>query len=47
MKYRSIRNHVFPACLKYNELRRSGRTMSEAVVEITPEEVEQCAGIEK
>lgn len=45
--YRSIRNHVFPACLKYNELRRKGRTMKEAVVDITPEEVEQCAGIEK
>jgi len=44
---RSIRNYVFPACLKYNEMRRKGRTMSEAVVEITPEEVERCAGIEK
>jgi microcystin synthetase protein McyJ len=45
--YRSIRNYVFPACLKYNEMRRKGRTMKEAIVEITPEEVEQCAGIEK
>jgi microcystin synthetase protein McyJ len=47
VSYRSIRNHVFPACLKYNEMRRQGRTMKEAIVEITPEEVERCAGIEK
>jgi microcystin synthetase protein McyJ len=47
VSYRSIRNHVFPACLKYNEMRRQGRSMKEAIVEITPEEVEQCAGIEK
>lgn len=44
---RSIRNYVFPACLKYNEMRRQGRSMKEAIVEITPEEVERCAGIEK
>jgi microcystin synthetase protein McyJ len=45
--YRSIRNYVFPACLKYSELRRKGRSMKDAVVEITPDEVERCAGIEK
>ena len=47
VSYRSIRNYVFPACLRYNEMRRQGRSMKEAIVEITPEEVEQCAGIEK
>lgn len=47
VSYRSIRNYVFPACLRYNEMRRKGRTMKEAIVEITPEEVEQCDGIEK
>jgi microcystin synthetase protein McyJ len=45
--YRSIRNHVFPGCLKYKELREAGKTMSDAVIELTPEEVENCYGLEK
>jgi microcystin synthetase protein McyJ len=44
--YRSIRQYVFPACLKYSELRKSGRSMKESIVSITPEEVESLAGID-
>lgn len=45
--YRSIRNYVFPATLKYSDLRKRGLSMKEAVIDITPEEVERCAGVEK
>jgi len=45
--YRSIRNYVFPATLKYSDLRKRGRSMKDAIIEISAEEVSQCAGIEK
>jgi microcystin synthetase protein McyJ len=42
----SIRNHVFPGCTKYRALRNAGRSMADAVVELTPEEIEQCWSID-
>ena len=43
----SIRNDVFPASTKYRRLRDSGRSMGEAVVELSPEEIEQCYSVEE
>jgi microcystin synthetase protein McyJ len=43
---RSIRNHVFPGCLAYRDLRNRGVSMHEAVIELSPEDVEQCKGLE-
>jgi microcystin synthetase protein McyJ len=43
----SIRNHVFPFCTKYMALRRQGVAQADAVVELTPEEIERCAGIDE
>ncbi len=45
-KYQSIRNYVFPGCVKYNALRNKGLSMMDAVVELTPEDVEQCTGLD-
>jgi microcystin synthetase protein McyJ len=46
VKAQSIRNQVFPAMMKYAALRKQGRSMHEAVVELTPEEEARCEGIE-
>ena len=46
VEVRSIRNHVFPGNAKYSKLRHAGRTMAETVIELTPEEVERCVGVE-
>lgn len=43
----SIRNYVLPGCTKYRELRNQGISMQDAVIELTDEEIERCAGIEK
>ena len=43
---RSIRHYVFPGNSKYRRLRHGGRTVEEAIVELTPEEIERCAGIQ-
>jgi microcystin synthetase protein McyJ len=45
-RYRSIRNYVFPGCVKYNALRNRGVSMKDAVVELTAEDVEQCTGLD-
>jgi microcystin synthetase protein McyJ len=47
LERRSIRNYVFPGVTKYTELRNSGVPMKDAVVELTPEEIEQCYGIDR
>jgi microcystin synthetase protein McyJ len=47
VRAQSIRNDVFPGCAKYRELRVQGKTMKDAVIELTPEEVEQCYSIEQ
>jgi microcystin synthetase protein McyJ len=44
--YRSIRNYVFPGCVKYSALRNRGVSMQDAVVELTAEDVEQCTGLD-
>jgi microcystin synthetase protein McyJ len=43
----SIRKHVFPWITKYMPLRRTGLSQKDAVVELTPAEIERCAGIEQ
>jgi microcystin synthetase protein McyJ len=43
----SIRNYVFPGCTKYRRLREKGRSMNEAVIELSPEEIEQCYSIDE
>ena len=43
----SIRNDVLPANIKYRKLRESGRSMNDAVVELTQQEIDQCYGIEE
>ena len=43
----SIRNDVFPGCTKYRRLREQGKSMKEAVIELSPEEVAQCYSIEE
>jgi microcystin synthetase protein McyJ len=43
----SIRNDVFPGSIKYRQLRESGRSMNDAVVELTQEEIDRCYGIEE
>ncbi len=43
----SIRNHVFPGCTKYASLRKQGRSMADAIVELTQEEIDRCEGIEQ
>jgi microcystin synthetase protein McyJ len=42
----SIRNYVFPGCLKYQSLRNNGVSIYDAVVELTQEEIDQCLGID-
>ena len=39
---RSIAQGVFPGIIKYSDYRRSGRSMAEAVVELSPEDIEQA-----
>jgi microcystin synthetase protein McyJ len=43
----SIRNHVFPGCTKYGELRERGIPMHEAKIELSEREVEQCYGLDR
>ena len=43
---RSIRHYVFPGNAKYRRLRQGGRSIEEALVELTPDEIERCAGIQ-
>lgn len=41
VKVRSIREHVFPGTLQYSKLRRSGMSLNEALVSLTPEQTRQ------
>ena len=40
---RSIADDVFPGIIKYSDMRRSGRTMAESIVELSPEDIELAA----
>jgi microcystin synthetase protein McyJ len=42
----SIRNYVFPGCLKYQALRNNGVSLHDAVIELTQEEIDTCKGQE-
>jgi microcystin synthetase protein McyJ len=42
----SIRNYVFPGVTKYHALRNRGVPLSEAVIELSQDEIDRCAGIE-
>jgi microcystin synthetase protein McyJ len=44
VRSRSIRNYVFPGNAKYRRLRQGGQSMADAVIELSPEEMERCAG---
>jgi microcystin synthetase protein McyJ len=41
----SIREHVFPGCTKYKELREKGVSLQDAVVELTPEDITGVYGL--
>jgi len=43
----SIKNHVFPGATKYTELRRRGVAMKDIVIQLTPEEIATCYGIDR
>jgi microcystin synthetase protein McyJ len=43
----SIRNHVFPGCTKYGELRERGVPMHEAKIELTQQEIDECYGLDR
>jgi microcystin synthetase protein McyJ len=43
---RSIRNYVFPGCTKYHALRNKGVSLADAVIELSQEEIDTCAGLE-
>lgn len=43
---RSIRNYVYPGIDRYAEARKAGKSMMDARVELTPEDIERCFGIE-
>jgi microcystin synthetase protein McyJ len=42
----SIRQYVFPGVVKYQALRQKGVSIHEAIVELSPEDIEQCKGLE-
>ncbi len=42
----SIRQYVFPGVLKYQALRQSGKTIHDAVVELSQEDIDECRGLE-
>ena len=46
VRCRSIRNHVFPGSTKYRELRDRRISMSDAKIELSQEDIEQCYGID-
>lgn len=41
----SIRNHVIPGYTKYTELRRKGKTIYDARIDLTAEEIANCYGL--
>jgi microcystin synthetase protein McyJ len=43
---RSIRHYVFTGNAKYRKLRMGGKSVEEAIVQLTPDEIERCAGLE-
>jgi microcystin synthetase protein McyJ len=43
---RSIRNHVFPGMGKYAEQRNAGVAMQDVAIELTPEDIASCKGVE-
>jgi hypothetical protein len=47
VRHESIRNHVFPGSIMYRELRQKGTRMEDAVIELSPDEVDRCAGLEQ
>ena len=43
----SIRNDVFPGATKYRRLREGGRSMKDAVVELSQEEIDRCYSVDE
>jgi microcystin synthetase protein McyJ len=43
----SIREHVFPGCIKYKELREKGLSLQDAVIELTPDEISNVYGLKQ
>ena len=46
VRVESIRNYVFPGCLKYHAVRNSGVSLKDAVIELTEKEIEECQGLQ-
>lgn len=46
-RYRSIRNYVCAGATKYREIRKKGVPLKDAVIELTPEEIEKCYGLDQ
>jgi hypothetical protein len=42
----SIRNYVFPGCIKYQNLRNKGKTLYEATIDLTQQEIDACFGLD-
>jgi microcystin synthetase protein McyJ len=42
----SIRNYVFPGMHRYAELRRQGKPMDDARIELSAQDIERCLGVE-
>lgn len=42
----SIRNYVFPGAVKYRTLRNQGVSLHDAVIELSQDEIDRCAGLE-
>jgi len=42
----SIKNHVFPGYTKYTELRRKGKSIHEARIQLTADEIANCYGLQ-
>jgi microcystin synthetase protein McyJ len=46
VRAQSIRNYVFPGCLKYHALRNSGVSLQNAAIELSEDEIERCVGLD-
>jgi microcystin synthetase protein McyJ len=42
----SIRNYVFPGCIKYQRLRNQGVSLYEARIELSQREIDECYGLD-
>ena len=46
IEFSSIKNYVFPGMFKYTAQRSAGKKLEEATIELSPKDINDCAGIE-